>query len=117
MRYLLLGLFLTSPLFAAIHLKTELDTGKKQYSPSVTVNDGAWADLQQDDVLLRVSAEPVDEDAVKIRTEIARLKGTEITLLGKPALITKWNEAAEIQVEEEDGSLRYRLRITPTSLP
>lgn len=106
--------FLATPLSAEVTLKTEIQYGEKSYSPAVSLKEGEWADLSQDDILLRLNAKGHGDTAVRIKTELARIQGTEIEMIGNPALITKWEEPAEIEVKEEDGTLRYRLKVTPS---
>lgn len=113
---LLLSAITAWPAIAAVQLKVEFQCGEKTVSPSVTLEEGAWADISQDDLLIRLTAKGHGDNAVRVKTEIARLQGTEIELLGNPAFVTKWDEAAEIEMKEEDGTLRYRLKVTPSLL-
>ena len=111
----LLVLILAIPFNAySLTLHTELECLGKKVAPVITVPEGTWAEIAQDDLHLRLWARGTADDGVKIKTEIARVAGTEIEILGTPSVMTKWGSPAQVEVMKEDGSLVYRLKVTPS---
>src|SRR4051812_44401394 len=113
-QFVFLIFWLSSPGFAAVLLKKEVECAGRKFAPSVTIEEGMWADITQDEILLRITAKGNGDETVKIRTELARLQGTQIEILGTPSITTKWNSAAEVEMKDDDGNLTYRLRIIPS---
>lgn len=98
----------------SLTLQSELECLGKRVAPIVSIAEGEWAEIAQDELHLRLSARGTADDGVRIKTEIARFDGTEIEVLGTPSFATTWGSPAQVEVMKDDGTLVYRLKVTPT---
>lgn len=102
--------------WALIQIRTEVETEGQKISPSVILAEDTWAEVETDTLALRFRVSKTAPDRVAVQAEIARNDAGVTTMLGKPNITTKWDEAAEIASLEDDGSLRYRLKVVPSVL-
>ena len=102
------------PAFGAIKLATKVELNGSSASPTVIVKEGEWTSITQDLTVIRLLAVPTGTDAVTIRAEILENTAGYAMTLGKPTVITKWNEMAQVSSTNDQGKLNYRLSITPS---
>ena len=101
--------------FASITLRTDIElAGGVKASPVVRMKEAMPATITQDQVTLKVVATGEGKDAVKVVAEVfKRDKGTD-QFVGKATLIAPWEQPTEVSIKEDDGRLKYRIRVIPS---
>jgi hypothetical protein len=110
-------LFLASPVFASITLKTQVELGNgSKASPRLTLKRGEWVAVGEDDILLKVvtAKEPKELGSpVLVEAEIYSSKEGGTQLVGHASLRIKCGKESRVVVTEPDGSLRYSFSASP----
>jgi len=98
--------------WAAIDLTVKVETNGVTTTRKLRVEENRWTSFSGTNVALRIKANE-RSDAALVKLELRRGKAGARVLLAKPELIARWNEPAKIAVGEADGTLRYRITVTP----
>ena len=78
----------------------------------VDIRSGRWAEISSNDVTLKVNLFQPSPSKYAITTEIVKKE----VVLGKPIIVTKLGRTEEVEEKNEDGSLKFRLKVTPTEI-
>lgn len=101
------------PAWASYSIKAEMERpGSPSVSGTVVVDEGGFGTITFNTVTISFTPTGIKHNVVKIETEIDQRDGAKRSV-SKPTIITRFNNPAEVSERAEDGTLMYRLRLTP----
>ena len=112
--WILFALVCSNSAWAAYSIDSvvELKDSKPVHS-AVVVNEGEAGAITFNRTTIRFLLTKQGDASVKIQTEILKSSSDGLKTLASPAVITRLGTPAEISSRAEDGSLNFRLKLTP----
>jgi hypothetical protein len=108
----ILGLAFSANAFAAIKISATVEKDGNVSSPTMVVEDGEWASIIEDDLILRVMATSKG-DLVTLNAEVFEESAGTIKLLSKSTLSVGWDNPA-MASWGSNGIEKLKVRLIPS---
>lgn len=115
----LVGLLSLAANSAWANFKIQVEFETEELQPKTTwveAEEGKAQAFTMDQYRIRLTPVSMKSGMVEIQAEIREIKGRLSQLKWKPVVITRVRQTAEISDRSDDGTLQYRLKLTPTKV-
>ena len=112
--WMLFALMISNSSWAAYSIDSEVELkDSRPVRSSVVVNEGESGAISFNETTIRFLLTKQADASIKIQAEILKNSPDGMQTLAKPTVITRLGSPAEISSHEKDGSLNFRLKLTP----